>query len=1098
MVFWIIAILTAALLPAQQTGASLSGTITDAGGAAIPNVEVVAIQAETATRTVSLTNESGFYSLRPLAIGTYSLTVKHAGFKVSQRAGIALSTGQSMELNVTLDPGNVTETVTVTADSPLLESRSAEASQLIESKTIEDMPMGDRRALNIVEITGATVFIPSETGGSPTFSLAGGRAGSQMFWIDGGAGQNQRMGVAQTGWDPPIETLQEIKIMGNGFSAEFGASAGGVVIANTKSGTNKYKGSLFEYFRNQVLDAPNFFSPIVDGQKERPALRYNIFGGTIGGPIVKDKTFFFFAYEGSRRGDGTIRTLTVPTALQRNGDFSQTENARGLAVIYDPATSRRNTANAIIRDPFPGNIVPSGRIDPIARNLAPFFPVANRPPDDRTGANNFRQNDVNRTRRDNITFKIDHTLSGKDKLLYRYLFLTEESVRSSVYPTPAADTITQSNGGSAIHYGAWTRLVSPTMINELRFTYATRDFRAFARGAGEGWPTKLGFKGVADDFFPNIAPAAYAALGSTAQDRQQFPIKQYQIAESLSWIRGKHAVKIGAEFRPSFNHEILRATVSGRYVFSRGFTGAVGNAQTGNGFATMLLGVPTTFETRETDELDRKTNYYAFFLQNDWSIGSTLTLNLGVRWEADSPMRDSNNRINGFDPTAINPVSGTPGVVKFLGVNGYRDTPYDPDWNNWAPRVGIAWRPFGAKKTVVRTGFGVFFSHPFSRAVPNAATLGFEQSAQLILQDNNEGIPYTLSRGIPLPPTQRNPLNDRFAAVAPGVTPTQAITYFEPNRRTGYSLQSSFRIQHELPGRMVFEYGYIGNLSRKLPSNNLQTNQVPTELLKPGVGNKDRPFPQFSGVSIVAPTIGVSSYHAGMLRLEKRFNRGMNLQSTYTWSKFLDNADSGSTAFGNEGAAFSNYYNRRFDWGPSELDIRHRFTLSSVYQLPFGRDRRWIKTGLANKLTGGWSVSGVFVMQSGGPVTVTTQTNTTFAFSAGAQRADVIAEPNLPVAQRQINRWFNTDAFRQPANYTFGNQGIGLIRAPGMVNLNASLIRNFRLAETKTLQFRGELLNAPNHPNFGVPSQVFEGPGFGIVTSARPGRQVQLGLRFVF
>lgn len=1091
-------LLLALSLRAQQTDATISGVVSDKTGAAIPDAEVTATQLETSRATIVRSNEAGFYSLRPLPIGTYVLSVKLDGFKVHRQDGVVLTTGQSLELNVAMEPGAVSDAVTVTAEVPLLESRTAEASQLIESKTIEDMPMGDRRAMNIVEITGATVFIPSETGGSPSFSLAGGRAGSQMFWIDGGAGQNMRLGVASTNWDPPIETLQEIKIMGNGFSAEFGASAGGVVIANTKSGTNKFKGSLFEYFRNQVLDAPNFFSPIIDGVKDRPALRYNVFGGTIGGPIIKDRTFFFFAYEGSRRGDGTIRTLTVPSDFERRGDFSRTENARGLAVVYDPSTTRRNAANAIIRDPFPSNVVPANRIDPIAARLVPFFPISNRAADDRTGANNFRLNDVNRTTRNNYTLKLDHTVSDKNKLLYRLLYSDDISARSSVYPVPAADTVNQSNGTVSFHYGAWTRLVSPTVINELRATYGDRTFRSYSRGAGEGWPSKLGFNGVSDDYFPNIAPAAYAALGTASQDRQQFPIRQAQVAESLSWIRGKHSVKFGGEFRPSLNHEILRSTVSGRYVFSRGFTGAVGNAFTGNGFATMLLGIPTNFETRETDELDRYSLYYAGFAQNDWQVSQSLTVNLGVRWEADSPMRDRNNRMNGFDPKAINPVSGNPGVVKFLGVNGYRTSPYDGDWNNWAPRVGIAWRPFGLKRTVVRTGFGVFFAHPFSRAVPNSATLGFEQSAQLILQDNSETIPYTLSRGLPIPASTRPPLEDSFGAVRPNVNPTQALTYFEINRRSGYSLQSSFRLQHELPGRMVVEYGYIGNLSRKLPSNNLQTNQIHPSLLGPGAGNKDRPFPQFSGVSIVAPTIGVSSYHAGLARVEKRFSRGFNLQSTYTWSKFLDNADAGSNAFGNEGAAFSNFYNRRFDWGPSELDIRHRFTLSSVYQLPFGKGKRWLKEGLARKLAGGWSTSGVFVMQSGGPVTVTTQTNTTFAFSAGAQRADVVAEPNLPRGQRSIFRWFNTGAFQQPPSYTFGNQGVGLIRAPGMTNLNASILRNFTFWESKTLQFRGEMLNAPNHPNFGVPSQVFEGPGFGIVNAARPGRQVQLGVRIVY
>lgn len=1096
-VFFLLFLSLAAPSGAQQTEASISGVISDAQGAPVPGATVAVTSLDTGSKNNVQANESGYFAVRPLPIGRYTLVVESSGFRRHQREGILLTTGQVLELNVALELGQVSESVTVTADVPLLESKTSEASQLIESKTIEDMPMGDRRALNIVEVTGAAVFIASETGGSPSFSLAGGRAGSQMFWIDGGAGQNMRLGVASSNVDPPIETLQEIKIMGNGFSAEFGASAGGVVIANTKSGTNRFKGSLFEYFRNEKLDAPNFFSPVIGGSKQRPSLRYNVFGATIGGPLRRDRTFFFFAYEGSRRGDGQVRTLTVPSIEQRRGDFSGTFTARGLATIYDPYSGRQN-GSAIVRDAFPGNVIPQARFDAIAAKLVPFFPEPNRPADDVTGANNFRLNDVNRSKRHNITAKVDHSLSSSNKLTFRYLYSGDESVRSSVYPNPAADTINQTDGQTTFWYGTWTRIVSPTMINELRVTYGARSFHSFARGAGESWPSRLGFQGVADDFFPNIAPAAYAALGASSQDRQQFPIRQGQLVESLSWVKGKKTIKIGGEIRPSLNHEVLRATVSGRYVFSRGFTGAVGNAFTGNGFATMLLGIPTNFETRATDVLDRRSWYYSWFAQNDWSVTPSLTLNLGVRWEADSPMVDLNNAMNSFDPLALNPVSGTPGAVKFLCRDGFRCTPYDADWNNFGPRVGIAWRPFGLQKTVIRTGYGIFFAHPFDRAVPNAATLGFEQSAQLILQDNSLTVPYTLSAGLPIPPQTREALNDGFGAVPFGRNATRAVTYFETNRRSGYSQQLSFRVQHELPGRAVVEYGYIGNLSRKLSGANLQMNQIPPALLAAGSSFRDRPFPQFSGVSLVAPSLGVSSYHAGVVKLEKRFSRGFNFLSTYTWSKFLDNSDSGNNAFGNEGNSYSNFYNRRADWGPSTLDIRHRLTASSVFQLPFGKGKPYLNRHWTRILAGGWSLGGVLVMQSGGPVTVTTQTNTTFAFSGGPQRADVISNPDLPVGERAILRWFDTSAFRQPASYTFGNQGIGLIRADGLIGVNASIIRTFRPRENVQLQFRGEMFNLPNHPNFAPPGQVFEGPGFGIVNSARAARQVQLGLRLVF
>lgn len=1086
-------------LQAQSPEASISGVVTDSQGAVMAGVEIAATNVDTGIKTTARTNETGFYSLRPLPIGPYTVAAELTGFHRYERTGIVLTTGQAMELNVKLEVGAVNESIMVTASAPMLETRTSDASQLIESQSIEDMPLGDRRAMNLVEITGAAVFVNYDDGSKPNFSLAGGRTQSQGFSVDGGTAQNMRLGVGQIDTDPPVESLQEVKIMANGFSAEYGGSAGGMVIANTKSGTNQIKGSLFEYLRNQKLDAPNFFAPIADGAKQKPALRYNVFGGTVGGPIRKDKTFFFFSYEGSRRRNGSIRTMTVPTELQKSGDFTQTYNGRGkLVQVYDPA-STRNEGGSVIRDPFPGNRIPVARMDPVALNLLPFYPVANRPPDDLAGANNFRANDVTALTRDNYIIKVDHNLSSYDKLTVRYMYNSDNTNGVSVYPNRAADPTGDAVRHQQYWYGTWAHIFTPALLHELRVTYGRRINHEISRGLGGGWPSKLGLKGLPDDAFPEMKAAGFVNLGDNTQDRQQLPIEQYDIVSNTSWVHGRHSVKFGAEIRPSMNHEIFRPSISGSFTFSRGFTGLPGDANTGSGLATMLLGVPTNVQQRETPLLYRKSWYLAGFVQDDWTVRPGLTLNLGVRWETDTPVTDMNNRMNGFDQYQTNPVAGVPGVVKFAGVDGYRTQMYGGDWNNYGPRIGFAWRPFGVQKTVVRGGFGVFFAHPFDRQVANVASLGYELSSTLVLLDNNLGIPYTLGGGLPLRPLIQPELNDSFGAVKLGQTANQAVTFFETNRRTGYSEQFNLQIQHELPGSMTVEIGYLGNLSRKLGSDNLSMNQIAPSVLGPGhTGRQYRPFPQFSDVQIIAPSLGVSSYNAGVLKVQKRFSRGFNLLATYTWSKFLDNSSGGGATLGVEGAAYSNYYNRKADWGPSENDVRHRVTFGSVYQVPFGRKRRFLQNNPLRYVVGDWSLGSVMTIQSGAPVTIQTQTNSTQANSAGAQRADVLRDPNLPAGQKTIQRWFDTTAFAQPAQYTFGNQGIGLVRADGIININCSLIRMFPVGERKQLQFRGEFFNLPNHPNFGNPGHQFEGAGFGIVNSARPARQVQFGLRMTF
>ncbi len=1092
-------ILLAAVASAQSPQATVSGVVSDSQGAVIVGAEVAVVNVQTGVKNAARTNESGFYSLPFLPIGEYVVSTEHTGFRRYVRQGLVLTTGQNLQLDISLEVGAVTEAINVTAAASTLETRTSDVSQLVESKTIEDMPLGDRRTMNLINITGGAVFVTYDSGQKPNFSLAGGRTQSQMFWIDGGTGQNMRLGIGQIDTDPPVEVVQEVKVLSNNYSAEYGGSAGGVIIATTKSGGNRFRGSAFEYVRNDKFDAPGFFAPISGGRKLKAPLRYNVFGGTIGGPVRRDKTFFFFGYEGSRRRDGNTRTLTVPTDLEQAGDFSRTLDARGNVIpIYDPNTTRTEGGRSV-RDVFAGNRIPSARLDPVALKILPFYPTPNRPPDSITGANNFRANWVGGLTRNNFTVKLDHNLGGKDKLTGRYIYNSDDVINTSVFPNPAAETNNDNQRHQQFWYGSWTRVVSASLINEFRFTYANRINHAFEKGLGGNWPSKMGIKGVPDDAFPQINVSSVTALGNASQERQQLPIQQYQFVNNLSWVRGRHALKLGAELRPSLNFEINRPTVSGAFTFNTLSTGQPGSAATGIGLASMLLGFPTSFAARETDPLNRHSWYIAGFAQDDWTVIPSLTLNLGVRWETDTPIVDTENRMNGFDLSAINPVSRTPGVVKFAGVGGWRSKPYDTDWNNFGPRVGFAWKPFGLTSTVVRGGYGIFYAHPFDHGAPNSASLGFERSANLNSPDQGITAPFFLRDGVPGLNLTAAELNDSFGAVQVGRATTTAVTFYETGRRTGYSQQFNFGVQRELPGAIVIEASYIGNLSRKLASQNLPINQIRPDVLGPNnMSQKDRPFPQFTNVTINFPTLGVSSYHAGVLRFEKRFSKGLNILSTYTWSKFLDNADEGGSTLGNEGNAYSDFYNRRADWGPSENDVRHRFTWSSVYELPFGKGRALLATNAARHVLGGWGVGSVVVLQSGPPFTVQTQTNTTNAFSAAGQRADVIRDPNLPGDRRTLSQWFDTGAFQQPAQFRFGNQGVNIVRSDGIVNFDFSVLRNFPLGEPRKLQFRGEFFNAFNHTNFGIPGRTFGGPGFGVVSGSGPARRIQLGLRMTF
>lgn len=967
----------------------------------------------------------------------------------------------------------------MTAEPLELETRTSEIGQIIETTSVSELPLGNRTSMNIIALTGGAVFIDSAN-----YSLAGGRSKSSMTWLDGGSGQNIRLGIGTAEINPPVDTIQELGIISNNYAAEYGGSSGGIIVQNTKSGTNQFHGTLYEFVRNDAFDAPGYFATT------KPELRYNVYGGTVGGPLKRDKTFFFFGYEGSQQRTGSTVVLTVPTDAERTGDFS----ASGLAPIYDPRT-QATVGGVTTRQRFTNNVITNP--DSVGLAIIKYYPVATNKT---TAANNFSGNTVAASESQFYIARVDHQLSRKDRFALRYIFTKGDSSNRSVYPDRGADTYQPSITHDHIGYAQWIHTLTPSLINDLRFTYETRINHQLTDGIGGNYPSKLGLTGVSQNAFPNIAPSGYSALGSTGQERRQYPINQYQLVDNLSKVVGRHSLKLGAELRRSMDHEVNLSTASGAFSFSTLSTGVPGNTSTGNSLASLLVGAPLSFSEAQTQPVTRTSWYLVGFAQDDFTIAPRLTLNLGLRWETDSPIKDENNRMNGFDATAINPVSNTPGVVKFMGRNGFRTTPYDIDLNNFAPRLGFAWQPFEHRGTVVRGGWGYFFSHPFDAGQPASAAVGFSVSGSITSPDNGVTTPFYLKDGVPAVNTSTT-LDDSYGAVTVGSTATTAVSYFDPRHRTGYMQQFNLGVQHELPGHFVLEVSGLASLAHKLPGQNQSINQIAPSILSAAHhAQKDRPFPQFSTVSLVAPSIGNAYYYGGIVQVERRFRQGFNLNTSYTFARaFDDNYGSGSTLGDPTSIGpYSNYYNRRADYSASSNDIRHQFVFSSVYELPVGLNRRFLSTGVLSHVVGDWTLGNITRAYSGAPFTVITSTNTTAAFSSGSQRANVVANPELASGQRNASHWLNTAAFAQPASYTFGNEGRNSNRGPNFVNLDFSLMRNIAITEGRRLQIRGEFLNALNHTNLAIPNSTFGASNFGTITSSYSARQIQLGARLVF
>ena len=735
----------------------------------------------------------------------------------------------------------------------------------------------------------------------------------------------------------------------------------------------------------------------------------------------------------------------------------------------------------------------------MAAGLTKYWPDPNKPAVNLAGAQNFSANRARKFTRDNVTTRVDHAFSDNNRFFFRMVYNRDPYAWTLVYPEGGVgdDTWPASPSRYETSYLAKdTHTISPNLIMDVGYAFSNRTWYANSAGLGSDVVNEIGLKGVSNDAFPQIRGLGMANLGRSSE-RHQKPIQQHQITNSWTWVKNNHVVKFGGEIRKGKNVDINRPIISGQYNYSTTGTRDVVTRKGGFQFASFMTGWVNGFSLRETEELDRSSYYYAWYVQDDWKVTSDLTLNLGLRWETDTPVTDANDRMNSFDRNQINPVSGTPGVIKFVGRDGWDDKPYRTDWNNFGPRFGFAWKPGGSQNTVIRGGYGMFYEMPSTSA--NAATLGFEISGSASSPDGGK-TPAFLFKDGPSIDTSKPALDDSFGTVAYGKNPTTAPSFYEQNMRAGYAHHLNLGIQRQLPGRMVLDVAYTGNLSRKLPIGSMQINQVFSDDMGPDYnGQFVRPYPQFNNVTVLSAGLGNNNYHAGSVRVEKRLSQGLTFLSGYTWARSIGDASNTTTGELGNNQIWQDIYNRKLDKGPDALDIIHRFTFNSTYDLPWGKGRRWLTDGPASFILGGWNIGSMVMMQSGGPFTVTMQTSTlTGVYSAGGQRANVVGEPNLPNSERTINRWFNTEAFVSPDGYEFGNAGRGLIRNDGRINFDLSLSKNFRFSERKYLQFRGDFFNAFNHPDFNRPNSSLGNSGYGTISGATAGRTIQLGIRFNF
>ena len=1127
-----------------QVSAQITGTITDPSGGVVASAKVAAINDATGIRYAAQSNQSGIYTVPLLPPGQYRIQVDAAGFKKLERPGIQLTVAQIAQIDLALQLGASSQSVTVSDTAPLLDVSSNAIGGVVNPEQVQDLPMLGRNSNALmtlvpgVRATRATTVSPVLESHYQFFSINGSRPNQSEFMFDGGNNTNLTFNGPE--YSPQVEEVQEFRIQTSNFSAEFANSGGGVINVASKSGTNRIHGSLFEYFRNDVLSANDFFSN--RSGKARPMLRYNQFGGTVGGPIIKNRTFFFFAYEGLREEVPTVVTTSVPTALQRAGNFSQTFSSTGqLVQIYDPYSTRPDPSRpgSYIRTPLNGNIIPVSRLDPVAQKIESYYPAANSLGDPNTGLNNYIFSGPSIRSTDDFSGRVDHAVNSTTMLMGRF-----SRADLGTWTNPA--TFGQSNVASPGYVtkpqhhpyamGKLTKTFSPTLFGEFIFSWTRWYYVSF--GLSNGFdPTQLGFPSYlkANSLslgFPSINPGEMSPLGTYYNEHDVSD--RYEGKVNLSKIIGNHTLKFGGMYGVGKYSTTVYDNSTGSYTSSTAFTQGpdplVSSPTAGFGFASFLLGTMSAGTQNVTDiNANYTAPYFGLYVQDDYKLTPKLTLNLGLRWEFESPRQEAMNRVSNFDfgnTAALANGAQVRGGLEFPGVNGVSDYNWNPNWKNFAPRFGFAYNLNNS--TVIRAGYGIFYSNSWGNGRNNNAMpqTGFVCSTSAVTSLNNGLTPYA---------TLSNPFPNGFCSAtgsSAGLLTNlgQPLYILDRNAPQPYVQSWSLDIQRSLPGNSVIDIAYSGSRGVHLmgvqewdqlnPQNLALGGQLNNQVANPyyGVitqgqlatptitlGQSLRPYPQFLGVSSRNANYGESSYNALLVRAERRLAKGFSLVAAYTFSKEIDDVVPSVNGFPGESFSFGdiqNYYNLRRERAVASWDTPQTLVISYVYELPFGAGKPFLnRGGLMDKIIGGWQINGNTTFQSGPPLQITGGSDS--GSFAGTQRPNWNGQnPTLNGAiTSRLLKYFNTADFSFNAPFTFGNAPrlMSDLRGPGIDNFDISIFKNTHVGERYQVQFRAESFNTFNRVQFGIPNTNINSTAFGVIsTQQNTPRNIQLGLRLLF
>jgi hypothetical protein len=1069
----------------QTSTATLTGIIEDQNGAVLRNVVVTAIETNRNARHITRTNDTGSYTLPALDPGRYSIAASLPGFKKSVQDGIVLQVNQVVRIKMRLDIGSVEEAVYVTAPAPLLETDESSRGLVVDQRTMMELPLNGRDYNQLATLSPGVVPSTPRLAAlnfKGAININGNRVFNNMFLLDGidnvsysSSYRGENVQVIQ----PSIEAVAEFKIQTNAYTAEFGRSSGGVINAAIRSGTNAIRGSIYEFLRNDAVDANNFFSNAFGTPK--PVLQRNQFGAAVGGPIQKDKVFWFADYEGLRGREGVPQSRAVPSAQVKAGVFN--------TPMFDPFAPGKPPFG---RNAFGQWVIPPDRWDPVAANIVALIPDPNV-----SGTNIYASTPVTRTRADQFDVRMDYQMSADTHLFGRYSFADSDVFRPGPLPGLADGSYSDAFGSNAnrsqgIAVGM-THVFSPSIVGDFRLGWSRGNFVTSPPNTGVDGPAQVGLKNVPSDpgivgGLPKIGLVGFDAVGRSLSTPQFQTPQSWNPRLTVSAQKGRHSLKFGFEFLTMGTKvNDLPATIG-----AMGFTGLFSGASLGD----LLLGLPSGLDLTSFTVIHREQRLYSYFIQDDYKVSRNLTLNIGLRYEYGTPPEAKDNQFANFDPA-----SGTMILAKDGSI--YDRTLIHPDRNDWAPRIGFSYSPWS--RWVLRGAYGVFYNHTVRQG--REGMLGFNPPFLVdnIVATNAFGstavasaAPFRLVDGYPAGLLDPNTLS-----------PTVYRRAQDPNQRSPYVQQFNFGIQRELTANLLLDVAYVGNKGTKLPA--LRNINAP-DVIQNANGTESagaRPYPAFGDIQW-AENRASSSYNSLQGGLEKRFSLGLSGRLSYTWSKTLtDAADHLSTSLigpGIDTGIYSvpqNSTDLRAERGPAEFDIAHRVSGSYIFAMPWGRTRLWGRSWGRTKdlILGNWQMSGIYVFQTGLPLTATLGGPSVLNLGADrVARPNLIGNPELPASERTVERWFNTDAFTipGPSPQAFGSEGVGVMRGPGYSNFDFSIAKNFVVGENRSFQFRTELFNAFNHANFGPPDIRREAVTFGRISTAASARVIQFGLKFYF